>query len=426
MSPYQTFHFNGYNFDPISKQLDLHYAYDELLNFTETYKFDFDFAAYDQKVLDLALENLYLLAGVSYYKAFLAPQIIVADGGVTQQSASFLSKTYQRGLGEFLYVNNLDPNLKITFPAAKAASSPVKNAGSGLLIGVGGGKDSLVTIEALRNQPKVATWSVGHRAQLAPLVAKIGLPHLWVERTWDSQLLTLNASGALNGHIPISAILAAVGTVVAVLAGYQDVVVSNEHSANEATLIYKDVAINHQYSKSLEFETDYQTLLASQFDGSLRYYSFLRPLSELKIAELFAKSSFDRYADVFSSCNRAYTLGSTMGWCGRCPKCAFVYLILANYIDEANLNKLYSGRNLLLDPALETTYRNLLGIEGEKPLECIGEIQESRLAMSRLQEQYPDLQKYKFELNPDYDYSQLQAHSMPAEIYQQLALLVNS
>lgn len=426
MSQYQTFNFRGYNFDPISKELELHYGYDEQLNFTETYKFDFDFTDYNQAALNVGLENLFLLAGVSYYKAYLAPELLVPDDCVSPQQSAFLSKTYRRGLGEFFYVNNLDPNLEINFPVTRVDNFPVHNSGSGLLIGVGGGKDSLVTIEALKDQPKVATWSVGHRSQLEPLVAKIGLPHLWVERTWDNQLLSLNTEGAYNGHVPISAILAAVGTVVAILAGYQDVIVSNEHSANEATLDYRGTAINHQYSKSLEFETDYQTLLLSQFDDSTRYYSFLRPLSELKIAELFVATAFERYAHVFSSCNRAYTRGSAMGWCGNCPKCAFVYLILANFTDRTDLLQLFSGRNLLADPALESTYRNLLGIEGNKPLECIGEIQESRLAMHQLQEHFIDLRKYKFELSPAYNYSELHKHSMPVEIYRQLTLLVDN
>ena len=426
MSLYQTFQFQRYDFDPASKILNLHYGYDDQLNFTETYKFDFDFINYDQKILNIALNNLFLLAGVSYYKAFLAPVITTSSNKVTRESANFLEKTYQRGLGEFFYVNNLEPNQKISFPTSDLESLPVHNSGSGLLVGIGGGKDSLVTIEALRNQPKIATWSVGHRSQLEPLVAAIGLTHLWVERVWDSQLLKLNDMGAYNGHVPISAILAAVGTVVAVLAGFQDVVVSNEHSANEATLQYRGVAINHQYSKSLEFETDYQSLLSDQFGSSLRYYSFLRPFSELKIAELFVKHGFNKYADVFSSCNRAYTLGSTMGWCGNCPKCCFVYLVLANFTDESHLTKLFYGRNLLLEPELEMTYRNLLGIEGDKPLDCIGEVQESRLAMRKMQNQYSQLKKFIFELDGNYDYSTIHAHSMPPEIYQLLASLVDN
>lgn len=424
MSRYQTFVFKSYAFDPTSKTVSLHYSYDNELNFTETFTFDFEFSTYDPQVLDTALQHLFLLAGVSYYKAYLAPSILIDTAAVTSSLAEFLSVTYQKGLGEFFFVNKLGPTTEVKFIANAADSTVQTNAGSGLLVGLGGGKDSLVTLEALRNAPQVATWSVGHRDKLAPLVATTGLPHLWVERVWDRQLLTLNKAGAYNGHVPISAILAAAGTVTAILGGYSDVVVSNEHSANEPTLEYQGVQINHQYSKSLAFETNYQQLLQQSFGDSLRYYSFLRPLSELHIAELFCANGFQTYKGVFSSCNRAYALGSAMGWCGECPKCAFVYLILANFCAETDLVELFTGKNLLLDAGLENTYRALLGIEGDKPLECIGEIQESRAAMRTMQAVYPALEKFRFVLDENYDYKFLHEHAMPPKVYQHLLSII--
>ncbi len=250
---YQTFHFKSYNFDAASKTLTLQYGYDEALTFTETYGFTFDFADYDSASLDRACQLLFFMAGISYYKMYLAPSIAIDKGELDQTTADFLSKTYQQGLGEFFYVNKLDPHTSITFPAT-SEQKPVTATGKGLLVGIGGGKDSLVSIERLRSQPEVATWSLGHRSQLQPLVEVIGLPHYWVERTWDPAIQELNQADAYNGHVPISAIFACVGAVVAVLSGKQQAVVSNENSANEPTLHYQDVAINHQYSKSLAFE----------------------------------------------------------------------------------------------------------------------------------------------------------------------------
>jgi hypothetical protein len=262
---------------------------------------------------------------------------------------------------------------------------------------------------------------LNHRPQLTPLIERIGLPHCWVEREWDGQLASLNQQGALNGHIPISAVFGCVGVIVAVLSGKRDVVVSNEQSANEPTLHYEGVAINHQYSKSQEFEQDFQQFLQHTMGDSVRYYSLLRPFTEIRIGELFAQIGFERYKDVFSSCNRAYVHGSNhMSWCGECPKCAFIFMALTPFIPREQLEQLWGGKNLLLDPALETTYRQLLGIEGDKPLECIGEIKESRAAMRLAQQQYPELRdKYQFELVPaDYDFRQLASHNMPADIYQ--------
>jgi len=293
-------------------------------------------------------------------------------------SDAFLSKTYKNGLGEFLYPNHIDVHTPITFPTNSASlpSLDYQPLTEGALVSIGGGKDSLVTIELLKDKIKpIATWSVGHRPQLTPLVERIGLPHYWVERTWDRQLLDINQQDAFNGHIPISAIFACVSTIVAILSGQQATIVSNEQSANEPTLHYQGVGINHQYSKSLEFEQDYQAFIRHHFGSKPQYYSFLRPLSEVYIAELFARVGYDKYRGVFSSCNKAFTHDShKLFWCGVCPKCAFIFLALTPFIPKEHLETLWGGRNLILDPQLEPIYRTLLGIQGDKPFECVGEI----------------------------------------------------
>jgi hypothetical protein len=426
VSDHKTFIFESYAFLADKKTLELKYAIDDALHFTETYTFDFDFVDYDSRALDRALQSLFFMAGISYYKTYVPPEIVINQGQLDEVGAAFFSKTYQRGLGEFWFVNQLDPRTPVMFPTT-SDQPPALAAGQsdGLLVGIGGGKDSLVTIESLRAAvPDIMTWSLNHRSQLQPLVDRIGLPHAWVDREWDPQLIDLNAQGAYNGHVPISAIFACVGTIVAILTGKRDAIVSNEHSANEPTLEYQGVSINHQYSKSEEFETNYQQYLQHTQGDSTRYYSFLRPLSELYIAELFAKTSFETYKDVFSSCNRAFTHSSDhMFWCGECPKCAFVFLALTPFINRAELETVWHGKNLLLDHALTPQYRQLLGIEGDKPLECVGEVRESRAAMHLAQQQYPELASYEFELPADYDYRQLHSHRMPQDIYQ---LLLNA
>jgi hypothetical protein len=415
---YQQFIFDSYSFDPESGALELHYGLDDEMRFTEKYRFSFDFVDYDPEVLDRAIQLLFFVAGVSYFKKYLPPQIVVKQGAIDTETAKFLSQTYERGLGEFFYVNQLDPHTKIAFPATLQSKQPVKVSGEGKLVGLGGGKDSLVTVELLRREdPNVATWSLNHRSQLEPLVERIGLNHYWVEREWDPQLAQLKGV-TYSGHVPISAIFASVGAVVCILAGKRDSVVSNEQSANEPTLSYQGVEINHQYSKSQDFERSFQAILAHNFGDSLRYYSFLRPFSEVRIGEIFARIGFEKYKDVFSSCNRAFVHSSEhMSWCGECPKCAFVYMVLAPFIDADELNALWHGKNLLLDPSLETIYMGLLGIEGDKPLDCVGEVKESRAAMRLAQEIYPELkEKYRFDIPDDYDFRKEGADEMPSDV----------
>ncbi len=420
MNQYKNFVFDKYSFDSTTKTLDLQYSLDDTVHFTETYHFDFAFSEYNPLALDRAFQQLFFVAGVSYYKLYLPPHLEVRAGKIDNPTSAFLSQTYQKGLGEFFYVNRLDPNFSIDFPVNSAEQLPIVVEGEGLLVGVGGGKDSLVSIDLLRRAKlDIATWSLNHKPQLSSLVERVGGEHYWVERTWDRQILELNAHGALNGHVPISAIFACVGTIVSLLTGRRDVVVSNEQSANEPTLEYQGVAINHQYSKSQEFEMSYQSLLKSNFGTSQRYYSLLRPLSELRIAELFTLHSFEKYHDVFSSCNRAFTHDSVrLFWDGTCPKCCFVYLALVPFVGAERLQAIFHN-NLLTDTALEPTYRQLLGLQGDKPLECVGEVKECRAAMRLAQQSLPELvPKYAFELPEDYDFRKLMPHSIPEEIWE--------
>jgi hypothetical protein len=358
------------------------------------------------------------MAGVSYYKSYMPSKININNNILDAESGAFFSRTYESGLGEFFYKNKLDPKTKINFPiveSGKIIESKKNNLSK--LVGIGGGKDSLLTLEILKAaKQEIATWSVGHRDQLTPLVEKMGTKHFFVDRLIDQNIIKLNENGAMNGHVPISAILAMTGTIVAILSGISEVVVSNEKSADEPTLVYDGIDINHQFSKSSVFEKDYQKYLKTQEGGNTNYYSFLRPIGELFIAELFASIGFEKYKQVFSSCNRAFTqLNKNIFWCGQCPKCAFTFLIFTPFVERSELEKLWNGKNLLLDPELTQTYKELLGIEGKKPLDCVGEIRESRLAMDMAKKIYPELNMYEYESDNDYNYKEIGPDSMPPE-----------
>lgn len=432
MRPYKSFIFSDYSFDAVAKKATLHYGLDDKIHFKEVFTFDFSYASYDEAALDRALQNLFFMAGVSYFKTFIPEDIAISSGSLDQQDAAFFSTVYQKGLGEFFYTNKLDvqtpipfqPNTRSTTTAPQETNTPQP---SGQLIAIGGGKDSIVTAELLKDQPGAATWSLDHQAQLEPLVERIGLEHFWVQRQIDPKLKELNTQGALNGHIPISAIFACVGTVVAILSGKSDVVVSNEQSANEPNLTVDGRPINHQYSKSQAFEESYQKLLQKHFGKSQRYYSFLRPLSELHIVELFVKKGFlAKYLGVFSSCNKAFTQASgKLFWCGACPKCAFAYLAMTPFVDASVLESIFQ-KNVLNDPGLEHTYKELLGVQGNKPLECVGEIKEAQSALrlaSKSNHNVGTLTSMQTPLPEGYDYKKIYPDSMPDEVRQ---LLLNA
>lgn len=421
MNKYKTFVFKDYRFDLSAMQLTLRYGLDDEIDFSETYTFNVpSMGAFNQTAFDKACFGLFMMAGISYYKAYLPENIVIEKGSLSSEQAAFFDRVYRNGLGEFYVRNDLGPPASIAFPASGApgaSATPIDDL-AGSLVPVGGGKDSLVSVELLRGANQAfSTWNVGHSELLGPLLERIGGEHLAVDRNIDPKLLELNHQGAYNGHVPISAILAFAAVATAILSGKRDIVLSNESSAGEGNLNYHGLAVNHQYSKTLEFERDFQGYIAQNITPSIRYFSLLRPMSELRIAELFTAQWLEKYQGVFTSCNRNFKQGNAnpLSWCGECPKCAFVYLVFAPFVPRDQLATLF-GANLFLKPELEQAYRELLGIEGHKPFECVGEIRECRQAvlMAQATGNFPELDRFDFPPF-EYDYRAMQPDAMPAE-----------
>jgi len=253
------------------------------------------------------------------------------------------------------------------------------------LVPIGGGKDSLVTVEMLKRvgEPATAVW-VGDSALIGACAQRTGLPMLNIQRRLAPELFEYNRLGAWNGHIPVTAINSAILICAAILYGFDAIVFSNERSASAATLEYEGQAVNHQWSKSLEFERLLREYANSHITPDLDYFSLLRPWSELAVTREFARCTL--YDDVFSSCNRNFRIRAERPadrWCGQCPKCHFVFLALAPFLAKPRLLAIF-GRNLLDDAALAAGFDALLEYRDHKPFECVGEGRESRAAMYAL------------------------------------------
>lgn len=333
-----------------------------------------------------ALKLLHLVAGVSYYKAGVPREIRVDNGAPDAETAQLLDALYLHGLGEFAYQNGLDLREHIRFPRA-GTFTPAAALGlpARSLLPIGGGKDSLVSAELLkqRGESTTAVW-VGNSPLIAACVAATELPGFNVVRQLAPELFDYNKAGAWNGHIPVTAINSAILVVAALLYGYDTIVFSNERSASSATLEYEGRAVNHQWSKGWEFEQTLAAWARTHVAADLNYCSLLRPLSELAVTRLFARES--RYDAVFSSCNRNFRiLGPRPAdrWCGQCPKCHFVFLALAPFVPKPRLLGIF-GRNLLDDESQQQGFDALLEFREHKPFECVGEGRESRAALLAL------------------------------------------
>lgn len=385
-SPYKTFRFVSYAFDEKSGEAVLTYAFDDAVTLRETFQFPVPKAGVApgaRAALDRALFALHLVVGVSYYKAFCPPEIRVESGALTAEQAKFWNTLYTLGLGEFFYRNELSFDGLVNFPTeASAADGAPEVAGlADALVPIGGGKDSLVTVELMRASGRPFTlFTLGTFQRIQEAIRAIGEKHLLVHRKIDPTLFDLNAKGAYNGHVPISSIIAFSAVVTAILNGKRDIVLSNERSANFGNVTVGGVEVNHQYSKSFAFERDLQDYLARYVTGSVRYFSLLRPLSELAIAERFVKNG--KYLDIFSSCNTNFRLRGTAPkerWCGQCPKCAFVFAMMAAFVPSDALLAMF-GDNLFDRDDLMPLYQELLGCKDTKPFECVGEPSEVHAA----------------------------------------------
>lgn len=420
MKQHIAFIFEEYDFDPATGKITLEYSLDHQISFIETLTIPLPHPLPTSPSLDRALFSLHLSGGASYYKTCCPKHIEIKSGSLTEEGAKFWNALYENGLGEFFFKNNIDfrglinfpsltPTLTLTLPPNEQNSERPQR----ILVPVGGGKDSLVTIEMLKAQGfEVTLLRMGHHPLIDRIAETAGLPLLTVDRHLSPALFKLNEQGALNGHVPITAYLSFVAIVVAMLHEFDAIVLSNERSANFGNVQYLDREINHQWSKSVAFERMLQAYLQESIGTDIAVFSLLRPMSELGIVQEFAKHP--KYFSLATSCNKNWKIlrnqsvgflpedadgaakhqsrsngvlhggamhrsEATGAWCGSCPKCAFVFALYAAFIPKATTEKIF-GKNLFNDPSLEPLYRELLGLQGFKPFECVGTPDETKAA----------------------------------------------
>ena len=387
---YSEFVFESYRYDPADASLSLTYRFAEGPRFEERLVFDFPpqpLSADAEIVLDKIFRLIFLLSGVSYYKAFVPEALRCESFPLDRDTAAFVQKFYEKGLAEFAWKNriSLRGRCRFEWDAVGVAPPLALDLLRRTCVPIGGGKDSIVTLECLKAPGEnLVLFSLGDAAPIAASIAAAGLPFIRVRRRLDPALLELNNEGALNGHVPITGILSAIVLACAVLAGFDAVAMSNEHSASAPNLVIDGFGINHQYSKSLEFEVDFADYVARHITPSIAYFSLLRPLPEIEIARRFAQHP--QYFEVFRSCNSAFRQSPSeraRNWCCDCPKCRFVFLALAPFLAKRELIAIF-GRDMLDDEAQTVGFAELCGLRDHKPFECVGEIAESAAVMTFL------------------------------------------
>ena len=399
---YPEFIYKGYQYTETDLSIDMvyHFEIPGLREFHPTWsiaKLEARAGNIDRERLDELVFSLGMVELISYWKITCSPIVYVENRTLTTEQIKWWKKLYLKGLGEFFYTNGIsvgDDFMKIT--CSESAESKVilhdeihgddnGQASAGMpkvLVPIGGGKDSAVTLELLKNKTDRFCYIINPRQATRDTVdvAELNDNTIIAKRTIDKNMIELNAKGFLNGHTPFSAIVAFSSVIAAYINGLKYIALSNESSANESTVADSDV--NHQYSKSYEFEIDFRNYESEYINSGVEYFSMLRPLTELKIAQLFA--TFKQYHSIFRSCN----VGSkTDIWCGNCPKCLFVYIILSPFLEEKELIDIF-GKNMLNDESLVDTFEKLVGLQLEKPFECVGSRDEVNVALQMTIQKY--------------------------------------
>lgn len=398
------FIYHGYELT--NEGVDYHFSIDEF-DFYPKWRWDAELIPenIDRRALERIVFSLGMAELVSYWKCACPPTVRVMCGSLTDEQIRWWKKLYFNGLGEFFYKNGITADLDsfMTIVPQKNESEPLNDfltERRGALIPVGGGKDSVVTLELLSGMrsenlcyiinPRGATLNCAHTAGYGD--ERIIGPR----RTIDKALLERNAAGWLNGHTPFSAIVAFSSYLFAFAAGKKYIALSNESSANEANI--GGTKINHQYSKSTEFERDFRDYCAKYLLACPEYFSMLRPWSEWQIAKKFV--TYPKYLDIFQSCN----VGSkTDTWCGKCAKCLYVYIMLAAFLDDEKLIRIF-GSDMLDDPEFTELFNGLVFADHDKPFECVGTRAEIQLALYRAakrREKLPLLLKNYIEQHPE-------------------------
>lgn len=344
-----------------------------------------------------------LIELISYFKCTCSPNVIIRAGYVSDEQIEWFKKLYYNGLGEFLYTNGIDISLDnlltITCECEKQDLPIINYVGNGNLISVGGGKDSCVSLEILKNEENNSCFIINPKKPSLDCCSVSGYGDddvVSVSRILDRKIVELNKEGYLNGHTPFSSVVAFISYLCAYLLGKKNIVLSNESSANEATVL--GTSINHQYSKSYEFEVDFNNYVNKYFNLDIHYFSLLRGISEFQIGKLF--SNYKKYHNIFKSCN----LGSKEAvwkWCCDCPKCLFVYMILSPFLYKDEIVEIF-GEDLYEREDLLESFKEILGYSLTKPFECVGTYSEARYAVSLLidkldKNNLPYLLKYYFD-----------------------------
>ncbi len=374
-------------------------------------------------VLEPTLEALLLMLGINYWCVYPSKNIKIENFKLTKDQAKFWDELYLNGLGEFFYDMKMDFRNLIAFPYDESLdlSTPAhlerRALGERALLLNGAGKDSILSAEMLK-----ASGMPFDFFAFAPTPAHkrignlVGAKTIEVTRRMDPRIDTLMSWYGVSTSYPSVSTFTFVAVLLAELLGYSSIVFSNERSADFGNLTYLGLPVNHQWCKSTEAENLVNDYIGRFITPDMKTYSLLRKFSELEIVRRFVEHP--KYLPYVTSCNMYFWLPHPLQifrrkayWCKRCPKCVFLFACFAAYLSKEEVIKMF-GADLYTKKRLLPLVRRILGLEGFKPLDCVGEPEEMILAMHMgdVRKEYqgePAMEMFKKNFNAGYNFDEL-------------------
>lgn len=369
-----------------------------------------------QAVLEPTLQALLLMIGINYWLAFPTNNIRIEGFTLTRAQAKFWDTLYLNGLGEFFYLMQIDFRNLIAFPYddSKAAPTPVQfeRPARALLLN-GAGKDSILSAELLKESGTPFDFFAFAPTPAHERIAElVGAKNITVKRRRDPWL-----NIAIQGAYPSVSTFTFIAVLLAELLGYNSIIFSNERSADFGNLTYLGLPVNHQWCKSSAAEELINDYIQSYITPNISTRSLLRKYSELEIVRRFV--AYPQYLKAFTSCNVYFLmprflqrLSRKSYWCKHCAKCVFLFACFSAFLSKKEMVDIF-GANLYAKRSLLPYFKRILGIEGFKPFDCVGEPEEMILAMhyAELRKEYSDkpaMKLFEKHFPPNYGFEELE------------------
>ena len=368
-----------------------------------------------KSVLEPTLQALLLMLGINYWSVFPTKNIYIEGFALTRAQASFWNSIYLNGLGEFFYLKKMNFHNLIEFPYDDEAPAPTptrfERPTRALLLN-GAGKDSILSAEILKASNTPFDFFTFTPQAVHKKIAKlVGVKTIDVRRSRDPWINLFTSCGAY----PSVSTFTFIATLLAELLGYNSIILSNERSADFGNLEYLGLSVNHQWCKSSEAEKMINDYIQSFITPSISTKSLLREYSELEIVRRFV--CYPQYFHDVTSCNMYFHstpieefLWRTK-WCKKCAKCVFLFACFSAFLPKKEVVDIF-GADLYARKKLLPLFKRILGIEGFKPLDCVGEPEEMILAMhyaARRKEYFsgPAMQLFEKHFPPDYGFGEI-------------------